>query len=166
MFPDDIEALAAEVLETARRRGVALAAAESCTGGLVCGALTAIAGSSDVLAGGLVSYSNAAKQALLGAPEALLAQYGAVSEPVARAMAEGALQALDADLAVAITGVAGPGGATAAKPVGMVCFATAMRGGSTEARTERYGDLGRQGVRLASVRSALQLLRGRLADDR
>jgi nicotinamide-nucleotide amidase len=164
MFPHDIEAIAAAVLEAARRRGLGLATAESCTGGLVAGALTAIAGSSDVVLGGLVTYSNAAKEALAGTPQSVLAAHGAVSEPVARAMAEGALEALRADLAVAVTGVAGPGGGSPAKPVGMVCFATARRGGPTLACTERFGDLGREGVRLASVRTALMLLEQRLAD--
>ena len=111
MFPDEIEALAWRVLERARARGWRIATAESCTGGLVAGALTAIAGSSDVVCGGLVTYSNEAKRNLLGVSGALLAQYGAVSEPVAQAMAVGALAPLSADLSVAITGVAGPGGA-------------------------------------------------------
>ncbi len=153
------------MLEACRRRGWTLAAAESCTGGLVLGALTQIAGSSDVVLGGVVSYANAVKQGLLGVPEAVLRSDGAVSEATARAMAEGALRAMAADLAVSITGVAGPGGGTAEKPVGLVWFATARRGGETQAHELRYGDLGRQGVRLAAVRTALELLLGRADDD-
>ena len=166
MFPEEIDALARRVLDAARAKGRQIATAESCTGGLVAGALTAIAGSSDVVRGGLVTYSNAAKRDLLAVDEALLARHGAVSEPVARAMAEGALRPLDADLAVAITGVAGPGGGSADKPVGLVHFATAVRGGPTLARALRLGDIGREPVRLESVRTALQMLLERLTDDR
>ena len=165
MFPSDIQALAVAVLEAARRRGVTVATAESCTGGLVSGALTAIQGSSDVVAGGVVSYANGAKMALLGVQPGLLEADGAVSRPVAMAMADGALAALDAGLSVSITGVAGPGGGTAAKPVGLVHFATARTGGETLAREERFGDIGRDAVRMASVKVALELLLGRLADD-
>ena len=163
MFPKDIEALAGQVLDKARARGWKIAAAESCTGGLVLGALTAIAGSSDVVEGGLVTYANAAKHRLLGVPEDVLARHGSVSEPTARAMAEGARTALDADLSVAITGVAGPGGGSAEKPVGLVHFATAARGGETIHREMRFGDLEREAVRLASVRTALEMLLERLA---
>ena len=162
MFPDDIQAQAAQVLDRARAQDLKIAAAESCTGGLVLGALTAIAGSSDVVEGGLVTYANAAKHRLLGVPESVLAKHGSVSEPTARAMAEGALTALDADLSVAITGVAGPGGGSAEKPVGLVHFATAARGGETIHREMRFGDLGREAVRLASVRTALEMLLERL----
>ena len=163
MFPDDIDDLARTVLELARTRAARLATAESCTGGLVSGALTAIAGSSDVIEGGFVTYSNEAKIKLLGVHPQLLAQYGAVSEPVARAMAEGVLRALGADLAVAVTGVAGPGGGSADKPVGLVHFAVASRAGPTQPREMRYGDIGREEVRLESVRTALELLKLRLA---
>lgn len=166
MFPEEINALAQDVLASARAGGIRIGTAESCTGGLVCGALTAIAGSSDVVEGGLVTYSYAVKQALLGVEAALLAREGAVSEPVARAMAEGALAALPVDLAVAVTGVAGPGGGSADKPVGLVHFATARKGGGVAHRQERFGDLGREGIRLASVKVALSMLAERLADDR
>ncbi len=166
MFPQEIEALAGEVLERARTLGLRLGTAESCTGGLVCGALTAIAGSSDVVEGGVVSYSYAAKQALLGVQAELLAREGAVSEPVARAMAEGALRTLPVDLSVAVTGVAGPGGGSVDKPVGLVHFATARKGGSVVHRQERFGDLGRDGIRLASVKVALTMLAERLAHER
>ena len=163
LFPQDVEALAAEVLDAARARDWKLATAESCTGGLVAAALTEIPGSSDVVDRGFVSYSNAAKQKLFGVPAHILANRGAVSEPVARAMAEGALAASNAQLAVAITGVAGPGGGTAAKPVGLVYFATAGVDGGVRHHEERYGDLGRTQVRLAAVRTALNLLKGRLS---
>jgi nicotinamide-nucleotide amidase len=166
MFPDEIETLARRVLDRARARGWRIATAESCTGGLVAGALTAVAGSSDVVCGGVVTYSNAAKRDLLGVSDALLAQYGAVSEPVAQAMAEGVLTPLRADLAVAITGVAGPGGGSADKPVGLVHFATAVPGGPTETRVLHLGDIGREPVRLASVETALEMLMGRLTNER
>ena len=166
MFPDPTQALSRAVLDLARSRGWRLGTAESCTGGLVAGALTEIAGSSDVVEGGVVTYSNTLKTRLVGVHPALLVEHGAVSEPVARAMAEGALQALDVDLAVAITGVAGPGGGSPDKPVGLVHFATAARGGPTLALAERYGDIGRSQVRQASVDTALRLLLERLSDER
>lgn len=148
---------AAEVLEAARSRGLILVTVESCTGGLAAGALTEIAGSSDVVWGGYVVYANAAKTAL-GVDGELIARHGAVSEPVARALAEAALLASGADLSVAITGVAGPTGGSTDKPVGLVHFATARRGGQTLAHVERYGDLGRAKVRGLAVRTALDLL--------
>jgi nicotinamide-nucleotide amidase len=158
MFPPDLIAQAEALLAQFRRRGLKLAAAESCTGGLVTGLLTEIAGSSDVVERGFVTYSNAAKHEMLGVPEAMLAEHGAVSEPVARAMAQGALVHSAADVAVAVTGVAGPGGGTGAKPAGLVHFAAARRGGGTLHRECRFGDIGRREVRLASVREALQLV--------
>ncbi len=165
-FPPDIQDLARRVLEAARGRGLMIATAESCTGGLVSGALTAVPGSSDVVAGGVVSYSNAVKQALLGVTPGLLQSHGAVSEPVARAMAEGVVAALDAGIGVSITGVAGPGGGGPGKPVGLVHFATALRGAEVLAHLERFGDIGRDQVRMASVRVALTLLLQRLDDGR
>jgi nicotinamide-nucleotide amidase len=161
-FSKDVLDLAAEVLELARGRGARIGTAESCTGGLAAGALTAIAGSSDVVEGGFVTYSNAAKTRLLGVDPELLAAHGAVSEPVARAMAEGALRSLPADFAVAITGVAGPGGGTAEKPVGLVHFAAAGGGEPTNHVEVRMGDIGRDEIRIASVIAALDLLRARL----
>ena len=163
MFPDEINDLARAVLELARSRTARLATAESCTGGLVAAALTAIAGSSDVVEGGMVTYSNHTKITLLGVNPALLAEYGAVSKPVACAMAEGAIRAFDTDLAVSITGVAGPGGGSADKPVGLVHFALAARGGETVHREMRFGDIGRGEVRMASVGTALQMLQLRLS---
>ena len=150
--------LAEETLRLARGAGLMITTAESCTGGLVAGALTEVPGSSEAFDRGFVTYSNAAKTALLGVPEALLAEHGAVSEAVARAMAEGALEAAGAGVSVAITGVAGPGGGTAAKPVGLVHFAAARRGRPTLHRERRFGDLGRSEVRRRSVIEALTLL--------
>ena len=163
MFPDDIDQLARRVLELARAGGLSLATVESCTGGLVAGALTAVPGSSDVVDRGFVTYSNAAKTALVGVPAALIEAHGAVSEPVARAMAEGGVRLGGVDVAVAITGVAGPGGGTADKPVGLVHFAVARRGAATFHREMRFGDIGREPVRLESVRTALAMLVGELA---
>ncbi|MDJ0388177.1 nicotinamide-nucleotide amidohydrolase family protein [Roseomonas sp. E05] len=149
---------AASLLQALQARKLTLATAESCTGGLVSAALTAIPGSSATLLAGYVTYSNEAKQRMLGVPEAMLAEFGAVSEPVARAMAEGALRDSGADLAVSITGIAGPGGATPGKPVGLVHFGAARRGATTLARhCVLPGD--RSGVRAASVAMALRLLR-------
>jgi nicotinamide-nucleotide amidase len=135
-----------------------VATAESCTGGLVAGALTEIAGSSDVVDRGFVTYSNDAKEAMLGVPPATLARHGAVSAETAAAMAVGALEKSSADIVVAITGIAGPGGGTQQKPVGLVHFAAASRDGRNLARERRYGDVGRQSVREQSVAEALDLL--------
>jgi nicotinamide-nucleotide amidase len=135
-----------------------LTAAESCTGGLVSALFTEVAGSSDVIERGFVTYSNEAKVELIGVPEALLAEHGAVSEAVARAMAQGALLHSRADIAVAVTGVAGPGGGSAAKPVGLVHIAAARRDGTELHRECRFGDIGRGPIRLASVEVALQLI--------
>ena len=162
IFPEDMLASAEALLAVARAQRVRIVTAESCTGGLVAALLTEIAGSSDVLERGYVTYSNAAKASALGVPAELIATQGAVSEPVARAMAEGALAASQAELSVAITGVAGPGGGSAEKPVGLVWFATARAGQPTLAQQARYGDLGRSAIRLAAVRTALGLMSARL----
>ena len=138
--------------------GLKIATAESCTGGLVAGALTGVSGSSAVVDRGFVTYSNEAKAEMLGVDPDLIARYGAVSAEVARAMAEGALAHSLADLTVAITGIAGPVGGSAEKPVGLVHFATARRGKPTVHLERRYGDLGREQVRLAAVVDALNLL--------
>ena len=161
MFPDDIESLARRVVETAAARGLMVAAAESCTGGLVTGALTAVAGSSSVVERGFVTYSNAAKAGMLGVPAGLIDDHGAVSEQVARAMAEGAIAHSAAQVSVAVTGIAGPGGGSADKPVGLVHFAAAGPGGLDHVE-HRFGDIGREAVRLDSVRVALGLLLDRL----
>jgi nicotinamide-nucleotide amidase len=154
---DDLNRLARHVLELCRARGLTLATAESCTGGLIAATLTEIAGSSDVVERGFVTYSNAAKSELLGVPPTLIATYGAVSGEVAAAMAAGALAHAPVDLAVSVTGIAGPGGAMPGKPVGLVWFGLARSGES--ATTERHvfpGD--RAAVRHASVARALELL--------
>ena len=153
-----IQALAETVLERARAQGLMVATAESCTGGMVAAALTDVPGSSDVFDRGVVAYSNLAKRQLLAVPEPLLLEYGAVSEEVARAMAEGALAASSAFAAVSVTGIAGPGGGSDRKPVGLVWFAVARRGGLTRSREERYGDIGRAAVRTAATETALRLL--------
>ncbi|HMO09039.1 MAG TPA: nicotinamide-nucleotide amidohydrolase family protein [Paracoccaceae bacterium] len=148
---------AAEVLAAARAAGLTVATAESCTGGLVAAALTDIAGSSEVFDRGFVTYSNAAKAAMLGMDAALIAAHGAVSEEVARAMAAGALAASGAGLAVAVTGIAGPGG-SGHKPEGRVCFALARRGGMLRSETVEFGAQGRARVRAAATAHALALL--------
>ncbi len=149
---------AAAVLDACRAAGLMLATAESCTGGMVAAALTDVPGSSQVVERGFVSYSNAAKTELLGVPADLIDRHGAVSEPVARAMAEGALAASPADLAVAVTGIAGPGGGTAAKPEGLVHFACARRGRATRHAKVEFGAIGRPQVRARSVDRALAML--------
>ena len=158
MFPPHLTIRAAALLERCRAAGLKIATAESCTGGLVAGLLTEIPGSSAVVERGFVVYSNEAKEDLLNVPAATIRTHGAVSEATARAMAEGALRASLADLAVSVTGVAGPDGGTAEKPVGLVHFACARRGKPTVAREERFGAIGREAVRLASVRVGLDLL--------
>lgn len=162
MFPDEINRLAREVVEGARRRGWTVTAAESCTGGLVSAALTDVPGASEVLERSVVTYSNGAKTTLLGVPGEVLAAHGAVSVATAEAMAAGARAAADADLAVAVTGIAGPGGGSAEKPVGLVWFGVADRQGVTT-HESRFGDPGREAVRAAAVTRALELLARRLA---
>jgi nicotinamide-nucleotide amidase len=157
MFPDDIEQLARQVIVAAAARNLMITTAESCTGGLVAGALTAVAGSSVVLDRGFVTYSNAAKTEMLGVPAGMIATHGAVSEPIARAMASGAIAQSQASLSVSITGIAGPGGGSDDKPVGLVHFAACGPGGLIHAE-HRFGDLGREAIRLASVRVALDML--------
>jgi nicotinamide-nucleotide amidase len=149
---------AAQVLDIFRARGLKIATAESCTGGLVAAALTEIAGSSDVVDRGFVTYSNEAKAAMLGVKPATLKRHGAVSAQTAAAMAAGALKHSLADIAVAITGIAGPGGGTRQKPVGLVYFATASRDGRRLAKSARYGKIGRRRVRERSIAQALDLL--------
>ena len=154
MLEPDLIELAARVGARLQQRRLLLATAESCTGGLVAGAITAIAGSSGWFDRGFVTYTNQAKVQMLGVPEGALAAFGAVSEPVARAMAEGALAHSTAGCAVAVTGIAGPGGATAGKPVGMVCFGWALRGEPTTVATVHFpGE--RAAIRALSVRHAL-----------
>jgi nicotinamide-nucleotide amidase len=161
LFDDELFARADHLIALYRSRGLMLATAESCTGGLVAALLTEIAGSSAVVERGFVTYSNAAKEDLLGVAPALLAAHGAVSAPVAAAMAQGALDHSRADIAVAITGIAGPGGGTADKPVGLVYFATARKNNGVIGREHRFGSIGRAAVRRASLVVALELLQER-----
>lgn len=158
MFPPALHDEAARLLDLCRQRRLRLATAESCTGGLVAALLTDIAGASDVLERAFVTYSNDAKMQMIGVPAALLAQHGAVSEPVARAMSEGALLHSLADVAVSVTGLAGPGGGTAGKPVGLVHLAAARRGGGIMHRACRFGAIGRSEIRLAAVAEAIRLM--------
>lgn len=154
---------AAGLIAAARAKGLRIATAESCTGGLVAGAITDVAGSSDVFDRGFVTYSNAAKVAMLGVTEAALAAHGAVSEEVAREMAAGALARSEAQVAVAVTGIAGPGGSEF-KPEGRVCFGLATAAG-VRTETVEFGPRGRAGVRAASVEHALALLLRGVADQ-
>ena len=158
MIDAETRALSVRVLDACRARKWTVATAESCTGGLVAGALTEIAGSSDVVDRGLVTYSNAAKVSLLGVLETTLERQGAVSRETAEAMAQGALARAGVDLTVAITGVAGPGGGSAEKPVGLVHFAAAAKDGRLIQREKRYGDIGRSEVRRLSVIEALKMM--------
>ena len=162
MFSLEIETLARLLIDEARERSLRIVTAESCTGGLVAGAVCAISGASDVFDRGFVSYSNRAKQELLGVPGDLIADFGAVSEPVARAMAEGARRTLGSDWAVGITGVAGPGGGTPMKPVGTVHIATARTNHGLRHQAELFEFETREEIQLAAVQAALQALRDRL----
>jgi nicotinamide-nucleotide amidase len=162
MFSDEIRIRAEDLLAAARANGLKIVTAESCTGGLIAGLLTEIPGSSDVFDRGFVTYSNAAKEEMLGVPAALLRQQGAVSEAVARAMAEGAIRNSTAQLSIAVTGIAGPGGGTDEKPVGLVHVAAARAGEATLHRECRFGDIGRSDIRLASIETALMMLRSLL----
>lgn len=163
MFPDDIEAAARRLVKAANEAGLWVTTAESCTGGLVGAAITCAPGSSAVFDRGFITYSNAAKVVLLGVDEALLREHGAVSEPVARAMASGARERAGSDIGIGVTGVAGPGGGSEGKPVGLVHFGLALPDGSTRHREVRFGDLGRDQIRLESVKVALELLEGAVA---
>lgn len=159
MIDDHSRAAAMAVVNLCRDRHLMVTTAESCTGGLVAGCLTEIAGSSDVVDRGFVTYSNEAKQEMLGVPTEVLEEHGAVSRATAEAMAQGAIERSRAHVAVSITGVAGPGGGTAAKPVGLVHFAAASRDGRHIHREMRYGDIGRSEIRRLSVLDALELLK-------
>jgi nicotinamide-nucleotide amidase len=158
MIDAELEAAAQRVIETCSAKRLTVATAESCTGGLVTAALTEIPGSSAVVACGFVTYSNDAKHNLLGVPESVLQSHGAVSRAAAQAMADGVLARTSVDLAVAVTGIAGPGGGSAAKPVGLVHFAAAARTGARHTHEERFGDIGRAAIRRRSVGVALAML--------
>jgi nicotinamide-nucleotide amidase len=156
---EDLIDAARTLLDLCRTKKLTIAAAESCTGGLLAATLTEIPGSSDVFDRGFVTYSNQAKQEMLGVAAATLAAHGAVSQETAEAMATGALAVSDADLAVAITGIAGPGGAAPGKPVGLVHLAAASHEGELIHQERRYGDIGRAEVRRAAVLDAFAMLR-------
>lgn len=156
--------LAKEIIDLCTARKLKIVTAESCTGGLIAAVLTEVPGSSGVVDRGLVTYSNEAKIELLGVPPAVIAAKGAVSEEVARAMAEGALEHSPADLSVAVTGVAGPGGGTPEKPVGLVHFAVMRRGSAPRHAVHIFEDLGRFSIRLASVREALTMVKALAAE--
>lgn len=158
MFVEEMRDRAASLIARYREKALTLATAESCTGGLVAGLITEIPGSSDVFERGFVTYSNAAKVECLGVEQALLNALGAVSREVAEAMAAGALAHSRADAAVSITGIAGPGGGSAEKPVGLVHFAYGRKTGAIIAVEQRFGDIGRDAVRSAAVALALDLL--------
>ena len=160
LLPADIHKLARQVVEANVAAGRKVALAESCTGGLVAGALTEIAGSSSVLDRGFVTYSNEAKMELLGVPSDIIETFGAVSIACAWAMAKGALERSKADVAVAVSGVAGPGGGTLQKPVGTVVFARVLRGddGKPDGEMKQFGELNRAGVRRQATLCALELL--------
>lgn len=163
MFDEAMLQLARDLFEDLEREQLMIATAESCTGGLIAGLLTEIAGSSAYVERGFVTYSNAAKSELLGVPAELIERDGAVSESVVRAMVEGALAHSHADVAVAVTGVAGPGGGTAEKPVGLVHIAAKWRERSLCHECLELGDIGRDRVRLETVRQAIHLARTALA---
>jgi nicotinamide-nucleotide amidase len=158
MIDAELSERARALLDLCRTKKLKVAAAESCTGGLLAATLTEIAGSSDVFERGLVTYSNEAKQTMLGVASTTLAQHGAVSRETAEAMAKGALAHAPVDLAVSITGIAGPGGAVSGKPVGLVHFAAASRAGQLIHRERRYGEIGRAQIRRAAVIEALAML--------
>ena len=161
MLPDSTLIEAESLLAACRTKGIMLATAESCTGGLIAAALTAIAGSSDVVDRGFVTYSNQAKNEMIGVPLPLIEALGAVSEPVAAAMAEGALLRSHATIAVSVTGVAGPGGGSAEKPVGLVCFGLARTGSPVITERQIFaGD--RAAIRGATVARAFEMIRGAL----
>ncbi len=162
MFSIEIETLARLLIDEARERQLRLVTAESCTGGLVAGAICAIPGASDVFERGFIVYNNRAKQELLGVPGEIIADLGAVSEPVARMMAEGALENSHAHIAVAITGVAGPGGGTRMKPVGTVHIATARANHGLHHRQEFFQVETREEIQLAAVQAALEAMRERI----
>ena len=163
VLPAEIAELAARVVDENKAAGRTIAIAESCTGGLIAGLLTEIPGSSATVERGFIVYSNRAKEEMLNVPGDLIADAGAVSEPVARMMAEGALEQSRANLAVAVTGVAGPGGGTPLKPVGLVHLAVARENKPIFHQAMRYGDIGRERIRRETIATALEMLRKMMA---
>ncbi len=163
LFPQDIISTAEAIIRDFTAAGLMVSTAESCTGGLIAGALTEISGSSAVVDRGFVTYTNSAKIEILGVQAETLSRFGAVSEETARQMVHGALFRSRAEIAVAVTGIAGPGGGSAEKPVGLVHLATKSRAGTLIHRKMLYGDIGRSEVRLATIRTALEMVRSLLA---
>ncbi|MEO1553554.1 MAG: CinA family protein [Pseudomonadota bacterium] len=162
MFPDRIRNLALLTMDQAMERRVRIATAESCTGGLIAALFTEFAGSSKVLERGFVTYSNASKAEILGVAGDVIADYGAVSEPVARLMAEGAMEQSRTNLAIAVTGIAGPGGGTPMKPVGTVHLACARENKAMLHEMLTLGDIGRHEIRMATVEAALNLIKAQI----
>ncbi|WP_222268829.1 CinA family protein [Rhizobium leguminosarum] len=163
LFPQDIISTAEAIVRDFTAAGLMVSTAESCTGGLIAGALTEISGSSAVVDRGFVTYTNSAKMEMLGVQAETLLRFGAVSEETARQMVHGALFRSRAEIAVAVTGIAGPGGGSPEKPVGLVHLAAKSRAGSLIHRKMLYGDIGRSEVRLATIRTALEIVRSLLA---
>ncbi|WP_017964168.1 CinA family protein [Rhizobium leguminosarum] len=163
LFPQDIISTAEAIIRHFTAAGLMVSTAESCTGGLIAGALTEISGSSAVVDRGFVTYTNSAKIEMLGVQAETLSRFGAVSEETARQMVHGALFRSRAEIAVAVTGIAGPGGGSAEKPVGLVHLAAKSRAGALIHRKMHYGDIGRSEVRLATIRTALEMVRSLLA---
>ena len=161
MFPLEINSKASSILKVCKQKGITIITAESCTGGLIAGCLTEIPGSSSVIEGGFVTYSNQAKVSMLSVKLEQLDQYGAVSEEVARSMAEGALGSSKADIAIACTGVAGPGGATNTKPVGLVHLSCALKKHPTLHKSCNFSGE-RSTIRLATVKAAFELIEAQL----
>ncbi|MBB4192688.1 nicotinamide-nucleotide amidase [Rhizobium aethiopicum] len=164
LFPEDIQSAAEAIIRDFTAAGLMISTAESCTGGLIAGALTEISGSSAVVDRGFVTYTNTAKIEMLGVQEQTLLGFGAVSKETARQMAQGALFRSRAAVAVAVTGIAGPGGGSAEKPVGLVHLAARSRTGAFIHRKMLYGDIGRNAVRLATVKTALEMVHSLLPD--
>lgn len=161
---DTLLRLAEDLLSRCRAAKLMLVTAESCTGGLIAATLTEVPGSSDAVERGFVTYSNQAKSDLLGVPAAVIARHGAVSGEVAALMAKGALIRSPADVALAVTGIAGPGGGSAGKPVGLVHIAAARKGGAVRHKECRFGDIGRKAVRLRTVAAAFALIEALIGD--
>ena len=164
MFPAREIKRAEKIVAACREKGLSLTVAESCTGGLLAGLITEVSGASDIFGRGFIAYQNAAKTESLGVPELMIAKFGAVSAEVAEAMSAGALTAARADLAVGVTGIAGPSGGSTEKPVGRVHVATAVTGSPPTSKKFDFGDVGRSRVRLQSVARALQMLQQAVAE--
>ena len=165
MYESPLLDQAAHLIQTAKAGGLKIATAESCTGGLLSGLLTQVAGSSAVFERGFVTYSNEAKTAMLGVEKHVIDDHGAVSAAVARAMVLGALARSPADIAVAVTGIAGPGGGSETRPVGLVYLACASREGAAVISRQSFGDIGREQVRAATLAVALDMLLAALAQE-